>query len=45
MVKHDLKCQFRMDDVMDNDADCKNDTENDGNEHQNGEKHKRGDGE
>ena len=39
MVKHDLKCQFRMDDVMDNGADCKNDAENDGNEHRNGGKH------
>lgn len=43
MVKHDPKCQFRMDDMMDNDADCKNDGETDGNEHRSGEKDESGD--
>ena len=27
MVERDLKCQFRMDDVMDKDAECRNDAE------------------
>ncbi len=39
MVKQGLKCQFRMDDVMDHDADCKNDAEDVRNKHRNGEKH------
>ena len=43
MVKQGLKCQFRMDEVMDNDADCKNDAENVGNEHRDGQKHESGD--
>lgn len=42
MVKHDLKCQFRMDDMTDNDACCNNDAENDGNKHRHGEKHESG---
>ncbi|KAI4086752.1 MAG: hypothetical protein L6R37_008388, partial [Teloschistes peruensis] len=39
MAKYDLKCQFRLEDVRDNHADCKNDAENDENEHRNGNKH------
>lgn len=43
MVKNDLKCQFRMDDVIDRDTDCNNAAGNDGNEHRDGEKHESGD--
>ena len=39
MIKHDLKCQFKMNDVMKNDANCKNDAENEKKEHRNEKKH------
>ena len=43
MFKHSLECQFKMDDVKDNDENDKNDAKPDGNEQQNGEKHESGD--
>ena len=43
MVKHSLECQFRMDDVKDNNENGKNDAKTDRNEQQNGEKHESGD--
>lgn len=43
MVKHSLECQFRMNDVKDNNENGKNDAKTDRNEQQNEEKHESGD--
>ena len=45
MIEHSVECQFRMDDITDNDEDGKNDAKIDGNVQQNGEKHESGDDE
>ena len=43
MVKHGLECQFKMDDVKDNDENVKTNAKIDGNEQQNGETHESSD--
>lgn len=45
MVKHDLKYQLRMDNIIDNDKGCKNDIEKNSNKYRDREKYKNVNGE